>query len=487
MYDVAVIGSGVVGAAVCELLSRTNASCCLIEKNTDVADGTTKANSGIVHAGYDARPGTKMARLGVRGAAKMEELCERLTVPFMRTGSLVLAFSSAQCTMLDELLKRGICNGVEGLEILTREAVLEMEPGISPDVQGALYAPTAGIVDPFGLCTALAESAALNGTEIMLSSEVTAIRREDDHFVVTAGEQEAQARWIVNAAGLYADIIHDMAGGSGFRICPVRGEYYLLDKREGLRVHRVIFQCPTKDGKGVLVSPTVHGNLIVGPNAAETMDRADVSTTAAGQSYVRDTALRSVPEIDYRQAIRNFAGVRAYSDTADFIVELSKQVPHFVNLAGICSPGLTSAPAIAEECLRLLQSDGLRVRPKQHIRSRPVRKRVRDMTDDERAEAVRTDPRYGHVVCRCETVTEGEIVEALHRVPAAGTVDSLKKRLGTGMGRCQGGFCTPRILRIIARELNMEPEDILLGPLRSNILFHNGTPEEATGQDAKLL
>lgn len=471
MFDVAVIGGGVVGAAVCELLSRTDASVCLIEKNTDVADGTTKANSGIVHAGYDARPGTKMAGLGMRGARMMEELCTRLDVPFERRGSLVLSFSEEQDEMLQKLLERGRRNGAEGLEVLRREAALEMEPEVCSSVRRALYAPAAGIVDPIQLCVALAEAGALNGAQILLSSEVTQISRETGGFVLTASGREVRARWIVNAAGLCADHVHRLAGGSGFSIRAVRGEYYLLDKQEGTRVRHIVFQCPTAAGKGVLVSPTVHGNLIVGPNAEDIVDRSDVSTTAAGQQYVRDTALLSVPGIDWSQSIRNFAGVRACASTGDFVVARSPQVPHFINLAGICSPGLTASPAIAEDCLRLLKEDGLSLKAKAHIAARPARKRVRDMTDAELREAVWADDRYGHVVCRCETVTEGEIVEALHRPPVAGTVDSIRKRLGTGMGRCQGGFCTPRILHIMARELDLAPEQILFGSSGSNLVM----------------
>lgn len=486
MYDVAVIGGGIIGTAVAEILSRYELRICLLEKGTDVAEGTSKANSGIVHAGYDAGTGTLMAKMNVRGASLIEPLCRKLGVAFRRCGSYVLSFSEEEDEKLEELLRRGEANGVRGLEILDGDTVRLRVPHVSRKVRSALWAPSAGIVDPMRLAAALAETAALNGTDFFLSSEVTSIRREEDHFVIQAGDAEKPCRYIVNAAGVHADRVHEMAGGSGFHIRPVRGEYFMMDKCEGGIVSSVMFQCPTKAGKGVLCAPTVHGNLIVGPNAEEVEDGCDTATTADGLAYVHDAASKSVPDIDFSKAIRNFAGVRAYSDTGDFIISLSSQVPHFVNLAGICSPGLTSAPAIAEECVRILEEDGLRLeKRKEHVLPEPV-PRVGTMPHEERDALVRKDPRYGHVICRCETITEGEIVNVLHRAPVSGTVDSIKKRLGAGMGRCQGGFCMPRILRIISEELGTDPYDILKGAPGSRILCREEKQGEHGGDSNEV-
>lgn len=470
MYDVAIIGAGVVGAALAEALSRYEIRACLLEREMDVGDGTTKANSGIVHAGYDARPGTWMARLNVRGSQLMEGICQRLGVAYNRCGSLVLAFTDEDTRTLEDLLERGRQNGVEGLRILSGDEVREMEPAISEEVVGALHAPSAAVVDPFMLCVGLAESAALNGVDIFLGSEVTTIRLEGSHFAIQAGDHETKARWVVNAAGVHADTVARLAGDDSFKIRPVRGEYYLMDKEMGAIVHSVVFQCPSAAGKGVLVSPTACGNLIVGPNAEDVPDGDDVSTTAQGQDYVRRTAARSVPGIDYHYSIRNFAGVRAYSDTGDFVIRASETVPHLVHLAGICSPGLSSSPAIAEACVDLLREDGLELIPKKEWAEREIPLTMSALDAEGKQEAIRKNPLYGHVICRCETVTEGEIVDALRRVPQPATIDGIKRRLGAGLGRCQGGFCMPRVLEIISRETGKAPKEVLLDGPGSNIV-----------------
>lgn len=486
MYDVAVIGGGITGTAAAELLSHYEVHVCLIEKEPDIAEGTTKANSGIVHAGYDARPGTKMAELNVRGSKKMEALCRRLSVGYRNTGSLVVSLSPADDAVLSELLERGKRNGVENLRILTGSEACSMEPNLSPDVRCALYAPDAGIVDPFGLAAALAESAALNGCHFYLGSPVAEIQEKDGHFEISAGVHRICARYVVNCAGVHADDVQRMAGEDEFTIRPVRGEYYMLDTSAGNHVRTVVFQCPGPQGKGVLVAPTVHGNLLVGPNAEEVADGDDTATTAEGQDCIRKLAARAVRNIDYRQTIRNFAGVRAYASTGDFIVEASRTVPRLIHAAGICSPGLSASPAIAEECVRLLKKEGLRLasKPSVALRSPPVR--IKELSREKRDAWIRRDARYGHVICRCQMITEGEIVDALHREPVSGTVDSLKKRLTTGMGRCQGGFCLPRILKIISRELGSAPEDILLHRARSHVL-RSPDAVRSESDDAKQL
>lgn len=468
MHDIAVIGGGVVGCAIAELLSRYELDLCVIERGCDVVEGTTKANSGIVHAGYDAPAGSLMARLNLRGSAAMEEECRRLSVAFRRTGSLVLSLRHQDDSMLHVLKDRGFQNGVQGLEILPKEEVRRREPALSPDVRGALWAPSAGVVDPMALGIAYAEVAAQNGTTFYLEHQVRAIRFENDTYTIETSQGDIQSRWIINAAGVHADQIQEMAGEKEFSIRPVRGEYYMMDKQLGNLVHSVIFQCPGPEGKGVLVSPTVHGNLIIGPNAENIPDKDDTATTAEGQAFVRMAAQRSVPGIDYRFAIRNFSGIRAHAD--DFIIGMSNSAPNFLNLAGICSPGLTAASAIARMGADILEENGVRLVAKKD----PVLERqvicVKALSVQEKREVIGRNPFYGRVICRCETVTEGEIRDAISREPRPRTVDAIKKRLGTGMGRCQGGFCLPRIMEVMAEELGVAQTQLLLGKENSWIL-----------------
>lgn len=470
MLDVAIIGGGIVGCATAERLSQYQLKTAVIERANDVADGTTKANSGIVHAGYDAPEGTLMADLNLKGSVLMPEECRRLDVPLRQTGSYVLAFTPEDETHLERLLERGRKNGVEGLEILSGEAVRAREPALSSEVRAALWAPSAAVVDPFQLCVAYAQVAAQNGTEFLLGREVTALSWEEDHWNIQTDQGSLQARYVVNAAGVHADEIQAMTGNREFTIAPVRGEYYLMDKTLGDLVSSVIFQCPGPEGKGVLVAPTVHGNLIVGPNAESVEDRDGTETTQGGQDLVRTKAAKSVPDINYREAIRNFAGVRANSDACDFIIGMSDSVSNFLNLAGICSPGLSSSPAIARLAVQLLEGAGLQLSPRSQANGSRQVVRMKDLAPAEKQQRIEENPLYGRVLCRCETITEGEICDAIHMAPQPRTIDGIKKRCGTGMGRCQGGFCMPRILHLLCRELDLRPEEILLDRDGSQIL-----------------
>lgn len=459
MFDVAVIGGGICGCSLLYELSRYHIRSILLEKENDISVGTTKANSAIVHAGYDPEPGTKMARYNVEGNRLIEELCKKLDVPYRKIGSLVIAFDPSEMQEIQTLYERGIKNGVPDLRILSREEALQMEPNLTSKIEGALYAPSAGVVSPWELALALAETAVKNGAEVALRHEVTAIKSEGQYFEITAGNKTIQARFVINAAGIHADTIHNMVSNPTFSIQPNKGQYYLLDKSEGNLVRHVIFQCPTKVGKGVLVSPTVHGNLIVGPDAVDAK-ADDLATTAAGLEFVRETALKSVPSVNFRTSIRNFCGLRAVTDWDDFIIEEATDVKGFFDVAGIKSPGLTSAPAIAVDVVRMLQEKGLsREKKKDFIDTRKV-VRFHTLSHKERAEVIRKNPAYGVIVCRCETVTEGEIVEALHRPIVPCSIDGIKRRCGSGMGRCQGGFCGPKVQEIVARELHLPLEQI---------------------------
>lgn len=460
MYDVLIVGCGVIGAATAFELSKYQLNVGILERENDVATGTTKANSAILHAGYDPAPGTLMARLNVRGSALARELCQKLEVPYRQCGSLVLAFAPEEVPTLEELLDRGRKNGVPGLQLLSGEEARALEPNLSRDVVAALYAPSAAICSPWEFCLALAETAVKNGAALHLETALTGLEREKDHWLVHTDRGDLKARFIVNAAGVEADAVHDLAAPHSFDIRPSRGEYFLLDKSEGGRVNHVVFQCPKKEGKGVLVAPTVHGNLIVGPNA-EPAGRHDLATTAAGLEFVRDTARKSVPSIDFSQSIRNFAGIRAHArDREDFILELA--APGFVDLAGICSPGLSAAPAIGAYAAKLLAEGGLELNPKDHFVCARHRTRFKSLTPEQRQALVAQNPAFGRVICRCETVTEGEILEAIHASPIPPrSVDGVKRRVGAGLGRCQGGFCAPRVVDILARALNISPKDVM--------------------------
>ncbi|MBR3077571.1 MAG: NAD(P)/FAD-dependent oxidoreductase [Oscillospiraceae bacterium] len=460
-YDVIIIGCGVTGASCAYTLAQHKLRVGVLEASNDVANGTTKANSAIVHAGYDPETGTKMAQLNVRGAALMGELCRRLDVPYANIGSLVLSLSEQDDAHVQELYARGRANGVPGLQMISGDEARAMDPGVSPATRCALWAPSAGIVNPWELCYALAETAVRNGAELHLSAPVTAIERTEGGYRIRTPKGDFTAPYVINCAGTHSDRIAGLVGDESFRILPTKGEYFLLDKSEGHRVEHVIFQCPSELGKGVLVAPTVHGNLLVGPDAQPTTPD-DTANSAAGLAFVRASALRSVPGVNFRDNIRNFAGVRANSDHEDFIIGESAVAPGFFHFAGIRSPGLSAAPAFGEEALRLLKAAGLKVEQKEEYIDTRRRVRFQELSEDEKNEMIRKDPRWGRVICRCETVTEGEIVAALHTPIPPVSVNGVKRRVGAGMGRCQGGFCGPRVQEIIARELGIDPTRVLM-------------------------
>ena len=482
MYDVVIIGCGVVGASAAYELARYKLRVAVLEAAADIAAGTTKANSAIIHAGYDPEPGTLMARLNVEGNRLTGEICERLQVPFKRVGSLVAAFSPEQLPTLQALYDRGCKNGVPGLRLLSGEEARAMEPGLSEEVCGALFAPSAGIIDPWGFAIAMAETAVRGGVELRRDCPVTGIEDTGAGFVLHTPTGDVTARFVLNAAGVDADRVHEMLEPNDWHTLPSRGEYYLLDKSEHDRVSRVIFQCPGPEGKGVLVAPTIHGNLICGPNAEAVEDRLDLGNTAAGMAEVRAKASRSVPGIQWRQNIRNFAGLRANTTRSDFIIEESKAHPGFIDLAGIKSPGLSSAPAIARLAAEMLAADGLTLEPDPSFQDKREHIVFKELSAEEKNELIRKDPRYGRVVCRCETVTEGEIVAALHSPIPPRSINGVKRRCNAGMGRCQGGFCGPRVQEIIARELGIDQAEVLLEQAGSTIL----TGRTKTGGNANV-
>lgn len=460
-YDVIVIGAGVTGAMAAYQLSRFQLRVAVMDRNLEPAAETSSANSGIVHAGYDAKPGSLKALLNVRGNAMMGELCETLDVPFRRIGSLVVAFSESEAATVQALYDSGVQNGVQDLQILPPEQVYAREPGLQPGAVCALYAPSAGIVCPYELTTGALEVACANGVEYLRQTEVCAIKAQADGFRVTDGHGTVyETRAIVNAAGLYADAVAKMAGDDSFRIRPRKGEYILFEKSMGKTVSHVVFQTPAGGSKGVLVAPTVDGNLYIGPNANYVEDKRDTATTFDGMNEIKTCAAKSVAGLDMRLAITNFAGLRATPDGGDFI--LNEPVPGFFNAAGIESPGLSAAPAIGLYLVDLIGQSGCLplIEKSDWQASREPVIRFREMDTAARAALVARDARYGRIICRCETVTEQEIRDAIRRPAGARSVDGVKRRTRSGMGKCQGGFCGPRVVDILAEELGVDPTEI---------------------------
>ena len=459
-YDVIIIGAGVTGSAVARELSRYRLKAAVLEKEEDVCSGTSKANSGIAHAGFDAENGTLMAKLNVEGNQMMEALSRELDFPFRRNGSLVLCFSEEDRPKLRTLYERGVKNGVAGLRILEKEEVKAMEPNIADEVEAALYAPTGGIVCPFGLTIALAENACTNGVEFYFDTQVTDIQRADDGWKVVAGETVYETRFVVNAAGVYADVFHNMVSARKIHITPRKGEYCLLDKTTGNFVSHTIFQLPGKYGKGVLVSPTVHGNTLVGPTATDIEEKEGTNTTQAGLSEVRQKAARSVKNLPMNQVITSFAGLRAHEAGGEFIIGEPGDAPGFIDCAGIESPGLTSAPAVGKMVAGIIVG---KLQPEKNPDFDGTRKGILNpaaLSKEERAALIKEKPAYGTIVCRCERITEGEIIDAVTRPLGAKSLDGVKRRTRAGMGRCQSGFCSPRTMEIIARERNIPMEQV---------------------------
>ncbi|MDD6667864.1 MAG: NAD(P)/FAD-dependent oxidoreductase [Lachnospiraceae bacterium] len=460
MYDVAIIGAGVTGSAIARYLSRYQVKACVIEREEDVCDGTSKANSAIVHAGFDAHPGSLKAKMNVRGSEMMEDLSKELDFPYDRNGSLVVATKDQDASLLDKLAEQGRENGVKDIRILDEKELKEMEPNLADDVVKALYAPTGAIVCPFNLTIALAENAADNGVEFFLNTTVEKVERDGDHYRIETDGKVIEAKAVVNAAGVYADAINNMVSAHKYHIIPRRGQYKLLDKTAGQHVRRTIFQLPSKMGKGVLVSPTVHGNLIVGPTAEDIDDKEGINTTSEGLDSLSRTAALSVKNVPLYEVITSFAGLRAHEEGGDFVLGEAEDAPNFFNALGIESPGLSSAPAIGEYLSDLVAEKlGLEKNPNFNGK----RKGILDpskLSMEERNELIKKNPAYGQIICRCEMITEGQILDAIHRTLGARSLDGVKRRTRAGMGRCQAGFCSPRTMEILEREVPMSAFDV---------------------------
>lgn len=470
MYDAVIIGGGAVGCAVARYLSRYRLSICLVERGEDVCVGTSKANSAICHAGFDAPVGSAKARFNVEGSRMMEGLSQELDFPYRRCGSLVLCFDEAELPHLRELLERGVQNGVEGLEILDRAALRALEPAVSDKAVAALWAPTGAVLCPFGMTIALAENAAANGCAFRFNTEVARIERRDGFFRLHTGGDCIDTRVVISAAGVYGDALHNQLCADKLTIVPRRGEYCLLDRTCGQLVQHTIFQLPSAMGKGVLVTPTVHGNLLVGPTAVDQPDKDRTATTAEGLRSVAETAAKSVENLPMRDVITSFAGLRAHlsGPEDDFIV--GESADGFFEAVGIESPGLSSAPAIGRYLAELAAAKLHAAEKEDFITQRRDMPHPREMDFASRQDLIARDPAYGQVICRCEGVTEGEIRDAIRRVPGARSLDGVKRRVRAGMGRCQGGFCGPKVMELLSRELHVPITALTKGGGESRLL-----------------
>ena len=472
MKDVIIIGGGVIGCGIARELARYQADVAVLEKGNDVSVGTSKANSGIVHGGFDAKPNTLKAKYNVSGNAMFDELSRELDFPFRRNGSMVLCFDEAQIDGLQELYDRGIANGVRDMYIIRGNAELKkLEPYVSDKAVAALVVPNGGIVSPYEMTVAYAENAAVNGVEFRFLSEVSAISKDNGVFTVTCSDgYSEQARVVINAAGVYADVINNMVCEDKLHITARKGDYVLMDKTCGYLADHTLFQLPSKMGKGVLVTPTTHGNILVGPTATDVDDKSDVNTTAEELNEAFTKASITVPSLARRNIITQFSGLRAHLDTDDFVIGEST-VEGFYNVAGIESPGLSCAPAIACDIAARVSSK-LQLKEKLHFQAK--RKGIPQfskLSNAEREKLIDQNPLYGKIVCRCEVVTEGEIVDSIRRPVGAKDLDGVKRRTRAGMGRCQAGFCTPRIMEIIARELGCDMQDVTKLGGKSNVVI----------------
>ena len=459
MFDVAIIGAGVVGSMCARELSRYELNVCIIEKENDVAMGASKANSAIVHAGFDAKEGSLKARLNVRGSEMMEKVTSELGVKYKNNGSLVIGFNDEDRKTLEDLLVRGNKNGVKGLRILERKEILEIEENIGDGVTCALYAPTGAIVCPYELTVAGIGNAMDNGAELVLNFAVDKIEHCGEFYRICSADKSIEAKVVINAAGINSDAVAELVGENDFDVHARRGEYILLDRECGALVHHTIFRTPSKMGKGILVSPTVDGNLLLGPTSVDIDDKSDTQTTAEGFDKIIREAKENVRMLPLNKTITSFCGLRAVGSTGDFIINMPKE--RFINLAGIESPGLSASPAIAEYVVNMLREGGVELKEKKDFN--PIRQpmhKFKSASIEEKNEMIKRDSSYGRIICRCEGVSEGEILAAIRTNPKPRDLDGVKRRTRAQMGRCQGGFCSPYIVELLARELGVNYEDV---------------------------
>ena len=460
-YDVLIAGAGVIGGMVARELSKYQLSVCLLEKENDVAMGATKANSGIIHGGYDPEPKTLKAEMNTKGVSLLYEAAKQLHVPYRQNGSMICAFGADQEDAIHELYARGLQNGISQMKILSGDEARKIEPNLSEEISLVLHVPTAGIICPYKLTIAAVGNAMDNGVDLKRNFEIAAIEKQDCFTVHSTSGEVVEGRYLVNCAGCYSDKIAAMAGDCDFTIIPRSGEYLLLDRSAGNMVSHTIFQVPTKEGKGILVSPTADGNLLTGPTAMVVDSPENTELTQDGIDTVIRLARKSVPNVNFRQVITSFAGVRSSEKRGDFIIEASSKVPNLVQAAAIDSPGLTSSVAIARRVVEILSSIGLVLTNKEKWSGeREDMEAFHHMTDKQKDAFIKDNPDFGKIICRCEMISEGEIRQAITQNPPALDMDGVKRRTRAGMGRCQGGFCSPYVMKMIAQENGIAQQDV---------------------------
>ncbi len=470
-YDVVIAGAGIIGGMVARELSKYQLSVCLLEKENDVATGATKANSGIIHGGYDPEPGTLKAEMNIKGVALLYEAAEQLHVPYQKNGSMICAFGAEQEPAVHELYERGLTNGVSGMKVLTGDEARVLEPNLSDEVTLVLLVPSAGIVCPYKLTIAAVGNAMDSGVELRRNFEIVSIDKQDDFTVTAKSGEQVKAEYVINCAGCYSDKVAQMAGDCDFQIIPRAGEYLLLDRAEGDTVKHTIFQVPTKEGKGILVTPTADGNLLTGPTAVAVERPEDTELTCDGIRTVMTLARKSVPGVNFGQVITSFAGVRSSEKRGDFIIEASKKIKGLVQAAAIDSPGLTSSVAIAQRVVEILGEIGLVLEKKADWNGeREGMDAFHHMSDEDKDVYIKEHPDFGKIVCRCEGISEGEIRQAITQNPVALDMDGVKRRTRAGAGRCQGGFCAPHVMKLIAQENHMDMQDVTKNGGRSYML-----------------
>lgn len=471
MFDVVIIGAGVVGGMIARELSKYKLSICILEAKNDVAMGASKANSAIVHAGFDAKEGSLKAKLNVRGSLLMKDICSDLGVKYKNNGSMVIGFSKEDDLTLKDLLERGIKNGVKDLSLLSGDEAREIEPSLSKNVTSALLAKTGAIVCPYELTVAAIGNAMDNGAELKCNFKVADIKEsEKGYTVISDSGENIECRFVVNSAGCYSDEISRLINEETYSVHPRKGEYMLLDKECGDIVKHTIFRTPSKMGKGILVSPTVDGNLILGPTSVDIDDKEEKGTTRQGFDKIINEARENIPSIPFNKVITSFTGLRSVGNTGDFIIKLSRE--RFVDLGGIESPGLSASPAIAEEVVRLLSDAGIvLVEKSNYIGTRAPMHEFREASIEKKNEIIAKDASYGKIICRCEGVTEGEILNAIRTNPKPSDLDGIKRRTRAQMGRCQGGFCSPYIIELLAKELHISEEAVTKSGKGSEIIL----------------
>jgi glycerol-3-phosphate dehydrogenase len=458
--DVLIVGAGAVGVAVARELCRYRMDVLVVDRLNDVGGDASKSNSAIIHTGFDAEPGTVESAMVVHGNPMFDKLCSDLDIPFKRCGALLVATTEEEEQQLPHIMDKAAKNYVYDVEYMSTEQILRREPKVTPDARGGLYIPRESIIDPFLLVTAQAENAATNGVEFLTACEIGHIRREEGSFVADSSRGEIRARYVINAAGLSGDVVSRFLGIDDFTTHPRRGQFHVIDREAPLDIQHIVLPVPTKLTKGKLLTPSVHGNWLIGPTAEELDDRHAHQTTSDGLAEVILGVKKLVPSVDPRHVITQYAGLRAVREPGGYHLRVFPQIPGYVELSGIRSTGVSGSLAIARHAVRRLKESGLETEAAEFIETRKAIPPFRDLDNTERARLIKEDSRYGRVVCRCETVTEAEIVQAVLRTPGARDLDGIKRRVRAGLGRCQGGFCGTRLPMILADLLGIPVEQV---------------------------